>query len=61
MPIPTQIDYRLSEIESLAACVVGSLRNLKWNPQSDGRQLRERLQEFVDAVTDCANEIIATR
>jgi hypothetical protein len=61
MPIPTAFDHRMAEIDNMVAGVVVSLRTLQWSQKSDGRQLREKLQEFVDAVTELANEIIASR
>jgi hypothetical protein len=57
--IPTPIDRKLGEIADLAASVLVSLQVLRHNPASDGRQVRERLQTYCDAVIDAANEIIA--
>jgi hypothetical protein len=57
MPIPTQIDHRLAEIDDLAAGVLICLRTMRHSPVEPD-QLRMRLQAFVDAVTGTANEII---
>lgn len=59
MPVPSAFDRRISEISDLGACVVVALQILHRNPNPDPRQLRERLQAFVDAVTETANDIIA--
>jgi hypothetical protein len=50
----------MAEIDDLAAGVLISLRTMRYSP-SDPEQLRLRLQEFNDAVIDCANEIINGR
>ena len=58
MPIPTAMDHRISKISDLAAGVVVSLQILRRNPSYD-RCVRERFQDFADAVVRCANEILA--
>jgi hypothetical protein len=58
MPIPTETDRKLGELDDLAASVLVSLRVLRHTP-GDGRQVRERLQVFNDAVVDLANRLIA--
>jgi hypothetical protein len=58
MPIPEPIDRRLAELDDLAASVLLAVRIFAHTP-SDGRQIRERLQIFNDAVIDIANQIIA--
>jgi hypothetical protein len=61
MPIPSPLDRKLAEIDDAAAGITISLRSLRHTPGYDPRLLRERLQLFVDIVTETANEIIATR
>ena len=57
MPIPSEIDRRLNELDDMAAGILVRLRVLKNNPNYDPRQVRERLQSFCDAVLDVANEL----
>ena len=57
MPIPEPIDRRLAELDDLAASVLLAVRILRHTP-GDGRQVRERLQAFNDAVVDLANQLI---
>ena len=45
----------MAEIDDLAAGAVISLRTIS---PVGLKQLRPRLQAFVDAVTDCVNEIV---
>jgi hypothetical protein len=60
MPIPTQLDHQLAEIDDLGAGLLVTLRTMRWS-HTDPEQLRLRLQEFCDRVIDCANEIVASR
>jgi len=61
MAIPQPLDRRLAEISNLASGIAVSLTTLRHCPGTDPRMVRERLQDFCDAVIDCANEIIANR
>ena len=58
MAIPTALDHKLGEIESLASGVAVALRTLRYSRQRDVRQVRERLQAYVDLVMETANEIV---
>ena len=60
MPIPTRHDGQLSEIESMASSILLSLRTIRHANSRDidrmRRVLRERLQDYANAVIDLANE-----
>jgi hypothetical protein len=60
MPIPTETDRKLAELDDMAASIMVALRVLRFGgPSNDGRQVRERLQIFCDNVVELANELIA--
>ena len=61
MGIPTAHDRRLAAISDLAAGISVALTVLRHTPGTDGRQIEERLREFVDTVFEAADEIIASR
>ncbi len=58
--IPTRFDHQLADVDNLASGIMTSLRVLRHaNPRDHDRMrrtLRERLQDYVNAVTDIANE-----
>ena len=59
--IPTDNDRRMAAIGALADGICVALTVLRHTPGTDGRQVEERLREFVDAVLEAADEIIASR
>ncbi len=60
MAIPTAADYQFAELENQAAVVLLTLRNVKRAQPQDrdrlARVLRERLQDFADAVLELAHQ-----
>jgi hypothetical protein len=61
MPIPTEHDRRMAAISDLAAGISVALTVLRHTPKTDIRQVEERLREYVTAVLEAADEIIASR
>jgi hypothetical protein len=57
MPIPTETDRKLGELDDLAASVLLAVRILRHTP-GDGKQVRLRLQAFCDSVIDLTNQLI---
>ena len=51
----------MAAIGDLAAGISVALTVLRHTPGTDGRQIEERLREFVDTVFEAADEIIASR
>jgi hypothetical protein len=51
----------MAAIGALADGICVALTVLRHTPGTDGRQVEERLREFVDAVLEAADEIIASR
>ncbi len=64
MPIPTQADRDIAEIQNTANLVVGALNILRRSDKHTTqyeldrrrRRVRETLREFADAVVDMANQ-----
>jgi len=60
MPIPTQHDYDITAVETLAAVIVGSLRTVARAADQDRPKMRQRLrqnlQKFVDLAMEMADE-----
>jgi hypothetical protein len=61
MPIPSPIDYKLAEIEQLAAGVATALFVLRHCPDADVRQVREQTQAFANAVMETTHAIVADK
>jgi hypothetical protein len=61
MGIPTKYDRRLAEIETLGNMVTFTLKTLHYGDPArrDGRILRERLQDYCDAVVETCNQVLA--
>ena len=59
MPIPTIEDHKLGEIDDLHRAVMGKLTVLRYSENSPRNvaDLRQRLQEYADAVVDFANAL----
>lgn len=59
MAIPTEADRKLSEIGDLHAAIVGKLMVLRHSQNTErGRaDLRQRLQDYADAVIRFANSL----
>jgi hypothetical protein len=61
MPIPTEADRRMGEIETLAMSVSTALRTLRFSQRPDDRQIRvvrEHAQRYVDAVMVLAHDLV---
>jgi hypothetical protein len=63
MPIPTDLDRQMADITNRANCIAIALRVMKHGApgmrEQNGRLVRERLQDYCDAVIETANAIIA--
>ena len=65
MPLPTQFDHDLGQVQNDAALVISTLRNLHYSVGPKTRQydvdrmrrvLREQLQDFVDHAIELGNQ-----
>jgi hypothetical protein len=59
MPLPQPEDRKQAEIDDLHACIMTKLRVLRFSGRTerDAADLRQRLQDYADAVVQFVNEL----
>ena len=60
MPIPTNFERQIADVQNVAAGIVGALVTLKFAGQADKARMRdglwEKLQDFAALVQELAND-----